>query len=67
MFFKSVGLFRSGWGDQGTLTLPSDARLHYDFFMLRYTGLSLRAGGRGFPLAAMNVAPGYFPWKIEEK
>ena len=54
-------------GEKGTSTLPSAARLHYDFFLLRYIGLSLRAGGRGFPLAAMNVAPGYFPLKIEEK
>ena len=28
--------------------------------------LSLRARGRGFPLAPMYVAPGYFHWKIEE-
>ena len=31
------------------------------------TGLSLRAGGRGFSLATKRVAPGYFYWKIEEK
>ena len=31
------------------------------------TGLSLRAGGRGFPPATMSVVPGYFYWKIEEK
>ena len=31
------------------------------------TGLLLRAGGRGFPPATMNVAPGYFHWKKEEK
>ena len=30
-------------------------------------GLSLRAGGRGFPPATMSVVPGYFYWKIEEK
>ena len=30
------------------------------------SGLSLRAGGRGFPPATMSVAPGYFYWKIEE-
>ena len=30
------------------------------------TGLSLRAGGRGFPPATMSVAPGHFYWKIEE-
>ena len=32
-----------------------------------FTGLSLRAGGRGFPSAIMSVAPGYFYWKIKEK
>ena len=31
------------------------------------TGLSLRGGGRGFPPATKNVAPGYFHRKIEEK
>ena len=31
------------------------------------TGLSLRAGGRGFSLATKRVAPGYFYRKIEEK
>ena len=31
------------------------------------TGLSLRAGGRGFSLATKRVAPGYFYWKIEPK
>ena len=31
------------------------------------TGLSLRAGGRGFSPATTRVAPGYFYWKIEEK
>ena len=30
------------------------------------TGLSLRAGGRGFSPATKRVAPGYFYWKIEE-
>ena len=31
-------------------------------------GLSLRrGGGQGFPLATMNMAPGYFHRKIEEK
>ena len=29
--------------------------------------LSLRGGGRGFPLATMNVAPWYFHRKREEK
>ena len=38
----------------------------YDFdFQL--SGLSLRAGGRGFSPATKRVAPGYFHWKIEEK
>ena len=31
------------------------------------TGLSLRARSQGFPPATMNVAPGYFHSKIEEK
>ena len=31
------------------------------------TGLSLRAGGRGFSLAIKRMVPGYFYWKIEEK
>ena len=31
------------------------------------TGLSLRAGGRGFSPATKRVAPGYFYWKIVEK
>ena len=34
---------------------------------LTYPGLSLRGGGRGFPPATMNVVPGYFQRKIEEK
>ena len=35
--------------------------------MVWFAGLSLRAGGRGFPPATMSVVPGYFYWKIEEK
>ena len=35
--------------------------------MAVYTGLSLRARGRGFSAATKRVAPGYFYWKIEEK
>ena len=35
-------------------------------FFLQTPGLSVRAGGRGFSLATMSVAPGYFYWKIEE-
>ena len=35
-------------------------------FLTYDAGLSLRAGGRGLPLATMSVAPGYFYWKIEE-
>ena len=31
------------------------------------TGLSLRAGGRGFSPASKRVAPGYFHWKIQQK
>ena len=30
-------------------------------------GLSLRAGGRGFPQGTISVVPGYFHWKIAEK
>ena len=41
------------------------------FYLFLYTvlltGLSLRAGGRGFSPATKRVAPGYFYWKIEEK
>ena len=36
-------------------------------FTVLYTGLSLRAGGRGFSPATKRVASGYFYWKIEEK
>ena len=31
------------------------------------SGLSLRARSQGFSPADMNVAPGYFYWKIDEK
>ena len=34
---------------------------------LLYPGLSLRGGGRGFPQATKNMAPGYFQSKIKEK
>ena len=34
---------------------------------IHLTGLSLRAGGRGFSPATKTVVPGYFYWKIEEK
>ena len=41
------------------------------FFVILFedmnSGLSIRARGQGFPLAMMNVAPGYFHRKIEEK
>ena len=33
----------------------------------KWTGLSLRAGGRGVSPATKRVAPGYFYWIIEEK
>ena len=32
-----------------------------------FSGLSLRAGGRGFSPATKRVAPGYFYWKMERK
>ena len=35
--------------------------------ILEYTGLSLRARGRGFSPATKRVALGYFYWKIEPK
>ena len=34
---------------------------------LGFPGLSLRGGDRGFPPATINVFPGYFHRKIEEK
>ena len=38
------------------------------FMSIMQSGLSLRAGGRGFsPATNKRVAPGYFYWKIEEK
>ena len=36
-------------------------------FLYNVSGLSLRAGGRGFSPATKRVAPGYFYWKIEPK
>ena len=50
-------------------------RLHkvYHLLLLRSkrqsyeSGLSVRAGGRGFSPPTKRVAPGYFYWKIEEK
>ena len=43
-----------------------DLRVVYIHLSHTDPGLSLRAGGRGFPPATMNVVPGYFHWKIEE-
>ena len=37
------------------------------FKHMHSAGLSLRAGGRRFSSATMNVAPGYFHRKLEEK
>ena len=37
------------------------------YFLNGISGLSLRGGGRGFPPATVNVAPGYFHRKIEPK
>ena len=39
----------------------------FNLYILIYTGLSLRAGGRGFSPATKRLVPGYFYWKIEEK
>ena len=49
--------------------VPTDDLLRSKI-LLQFTnpsGLSLRAGGRGFSPAAKRVAPSYFYWKIEEK
>ena len=49
--------------------VPTDALLRSKI-LLQFTnpsGLSLRAGGRGFSPATKRVAPGYIYWKIEEK
>ena len=49
--------------------VPTDALLRSKI-LLQFTnpsGLSLRAGGRGFSPATKTVAPGYFYWKKEEK
>ena len=37
------------------------------YHFINQTGLSLRAGGRGFSPATKRVAPSYFYWKIEQK
>ena len=37
------------------------------FFKIRAVIKSWGNWGPGFPLATMNVVPGYFHWKIEEK
>ena len=53
-------------------TLNVDRELNSSFtkentFQQPGPGLSLRGGGRGFPPATKNVAPGHFHRKIEEK
>ena len=47
-----------------TLKIAVANRLCNIIFM---PGLALRAGGRGFPLAIMNVTPGYFYGKINDE
>ena len=42
-------------------------KVFYYKFGQELEGLSLRAGGWGFPPTDMNVVPGYSHWKIEEK
>ena len=49
---------------RGKITTEICLRIHAQYPL---TGLSLRAGGRGFSPATKRVAPGYFYWKIEEK
>ena len=47
-------------------SLPS-VKNNVNAFHGNETGLSLRAGGRGFSPDTKRVAPGYFSWKIEGK
>ena len=47
-------------------SLPS-VKNNVNAFHGNETGLSLRAGGRGFSLDTKRVAPGYFFGKTEEK
>ena len=46
----------------GTARRQLDERICYleNIFFAELTGLSLRAGGRGFPPATQTMAPGYF-------
>ena len=37
------------------------------WLVIDYSGLSLRAGSRGFSPVTKSVGPNYFYWKIEEK
>ena len=45
----------------------STVTLWDNLFNYKFSGLSLRAGGRGFPPGIMNMTPGYFQSKIEPK
>ena len=57
-------------GELGRGALGQDKqRAHFinNCNFLCFAGLSLTGGGREFSLVAMNVAPGYFHRKIEEK
>ena len=60
MFFKSVGLFRSGWGDQGTSTLPSAVRTALRLFLVTIHRAVIKGCGPG-------ISPGCYecgPWLL---
>ena len=52
---------------RGALGQDTKSSLHLKLQFPMFAGLSLRGGGVGFSPVAMNVAPGYFHRKIEEK
>ena len=53
--------------DCDEMMMRANANLNTNLLVAVVLGLSLRGGGRGFPLATMNMVPGYFHSKIEEK
>ena len=61
---------KEGWG-RGVLEelLGGDVLLgaYMRSSVASFSGLSLRGGGKGFPLATMNMFPGYFHQEIEKK
>ena len=61
---KSVCSLRNG---RDFASLPLAVSPQNVFWRDHRTGLSLRAGGREFPPTNMQVASGYFHWKLEKK